>query len=419
MAPRTPVLIVVGSGNSGRKFLASASEHRLTDRYRIRALDERANGQPPQHHAAGPVPERETVLALDPLHHRLKTASGRTLAYDALVLATGARAPVPKSLSVQPNCFVYRVPSDLEAIRRAAKSCRRGVVLGGSRHGLQATQLLCELGLETHIVEPASRLLPKWIDDTGAIVLHSRIARLGVQLHLGLALRDILSSEGRLISVRLTDGSEIASDLVIVCADAQARDELGRASGLKLGRDEGIVIDERCQTSDEDVLAVGSVASFKGHCLNWPAARDTTAETAARVLGGERISLRALEPLGNFRVLGVDVAFFGDAFARAPDAVEISIFDGVADTYARLSLGQGGTKLVGGMLVGDVRHYAKLHDYYARGTCIPKQPGYFVQLLSSGNWKTPRRSPARGAAPARSARTRREPPQHGDCAQKL
>jgi len=366
--------------------LASASEHRLTDRYRIRALDERAKG-PLERDVAGMVAERETVLALDPLHHVLKTASGRTLAYDALVLATGARVPVPKNLGVHPNCFVYRVPSDLNAIRRAAKSCRRGVVLGGGRHGLQAAQLLWRLGLETHIVEPASRLLPKWVDDTGAIVLQSRIARLGIELHFGLALDDIVSNQGQLGSVRLTDGSEIATDLVVVCSGAQARDELGRASGLKLGGQEGIAIDERCLTSDEDVLAVGSVASFKGHCLNWPAARGRTAETAARVLGGERVSLRSLEPLGNFRVLGVEVASFGDAFARAADTAEISIFDAVADTYARLNIAHRGTKLVGGMLVGNVRRYAELYDYYARGLCIPKQPGYLVRMLSDNTWK--------------------------------
>jgi nitrite reductase (NADH) large subunit len=381
------VLIVVGNGTSGRKFLASASQHHLTDRYRIRALDERANGAQ-QRDVAGLTPERETVLAVDPLHHILKTASGRMLAYDALVLATGARASVPESVSVHPNCFVYRAPSDLSAIRRAAKGCRRGVVLGGGRHGLQAAELLRGLGLETHIVEPALRLLSKWVDDTGAIVLHSRIAGLGIELHLGLALSETLASEGRLTSVRLTDGSEIAADLVILCPGTQARDELGRASGLKLGSEEGIAIDERCQTSDEDVLAVGSVASFKGHCLNWPAARGKAAETAVRVLGGERVSLRSLEPVGNFRVLGVGVASFGDAFGRAADTVEISIFDGTADTYARLNVGRDGTKLVGGILVGNVRHYAELYDFYARGVCIPKQPGYLVQLLSGGNEKT-------------------------------
>lgn len=381
---RPPELIVVGTGTSARKFLASAVEHRLTDRYRIRALDEHAEGswQSEGHRA---LAERDTVLAVDPARHVVKTASGRTLEYDVLVLATGRRMVVPKDLNAPPSgCFVYRASGELAAIRREARHCRRGVVLGGGRHGLQAAQMLRELGLETHIVEQASRLLPAWVDEAGGIVLQSRIAKLGVEVHLGLALQDILSTDGRVSSVRFTDGSEIAADLVISCPAARARDELGRASGLKLADRDGIAVDERCRTSDPDVFALGSVASYQGHCLNWTAAKDVAARTAASTLAGEPVSLRSLEVHASFRVLGVDVASFGDAFARSRDSAEISIFDAVADTYARLAVGENGTKLLGGMLVGNVTHYPELLSRYTRGLPLPAEPGFLLRLLTAG-----------------------------------
>jgi nitrite reductase (NADH) large subunit len=397
MGRRTPELIVVGNGNSGRKFLASAAKHRLTSSYRIRAIDERAEG-PWGPKVRGLVTERETVLAVNPALHVLETASGRTLEYDALVLATGMRSLVEEERDQPPGCFVYAAPTALDAIRNEAEHCRRAVVVGGGRHGLKAAQMLRGLGLRTHIVESASRLLPAWVDDTGALVLQSRIAKRGVEVHLGLSLRDTLSDNGRLSSMRFSDGSEIACDLAILCPRARARDDLGRVSGLKLGDREGIAIDERCQTSDPDVFAVGGVASFKGHCLNWPAARRMTAETAARVIAGERAEIRSLEPHASFRVLGIDVATLGDAFASASDTAEISLFDSVADTYARLATSQNGTKLVGGMLVGNVSHYGELLDHHRRGALLPKEPGYLLRMLSGASPRAGPPSSARQSA---------------------
>jgi nitrite reductase (NADH) large subunit len=382
MAQRTPELIVVGSGTSGRKFLASAAKHHLAHHFRIRAIDERAEG-PSERKGRGPVVERETVLAVDPAQHTLKTVSGRTLEYDALVLATGMRSTVDEERGRPSGCFVYAGPNDLDAIRSHARRCSRGVVVGGGRHGLQVAQMLRHLGLKTHIVEHAPRLLPAWVDDTGALVLQSRIAKLGVEVHLELALRDTASHDGRLSAVLLSDGSELACDLLVVCPRTRARDDLARLSGLKLGNRQGIAIDERCQTSDPDVFAVGGVASFKGHSLNWPVARQMTAEMAARAIAGEPARIDQLEPHAKFRVLGVHIATFGDAFANAPDSTEISIFDGVADTYARLAIGENGTKLVGGMLVGDVSHYDELLAHHTRGLVLPKEPGHLVRLLSA------------------------------------
>jgi len=108
-----------------------------------------------------------------------------------------------------------------------------------------------------------------------------------------------------------------------------------------------------------------------------------TAEMAARAIAGEPAAIDPLEPHANFRVLGVHIATFGDAFASAPDSAEISIFDAIADTYARLAVGENGTKLVGGMLVGDVSHYAELLAHHTRGLVLPKEPGHLVRLLSA------------------------------------
>jgi nitrite reductase (NADH) large subunit len=382
MAHRAPELVVVGNGASGRKFLTSAREHGLTDCFRIRTLDEHADGRIVGTHD-GLTPERETVVALDPARHVLRTASGRSMPYDALVLATGKRlSPMDYSGTHPVGWYRYCVPADLAEIQHEAVHHRRAVVVGGGRRGLKAAALLRKLGLQTQIVEQAARLLPAWVDDTGGLALQSRIAKRGIETQLGVSVTDLLSLEGRLASVRLSNGSEIAVDLLVFCPKMRARDELGRASGLKLGDRDGIAIDEHCQSNDPDVFVVGSAASFNGHCLNWPAAEDMTAETAARALAGKSSTLGALESHAKFRALGVDIATFGDSFGRAPDSVEISVFDSVANSYARLAVSEDGRLLTGGMLVGRVGAYRQLLDCYQRHLVLPTRPGALVRMLA-------------------------------------
>jgi nitrite reductase (NADH) large subunit len=382
MAHSAPGLIVVGNGASGRKFLTSAVEHGLKDCFRIRMLDEHAD---PDFSGSlhGLTPERETVLALDPARHVLRTASGRSITYDVLVLATGKRAlPMEYSGAHPLGCYSYCVPADLTNIQGEALRHRLAVVVGGGRRGLKAAGLLRKLGLQTHIVEQAGRLLPAWLDDTGGLALQSRITKRGIETELGVAVTDLVSLDGRLASVRLSNGSEIAADLLVFCPKIRARDDLARASGLKLGARDGIAIDEHCQSNDPDVFVVGSVASFNGHCLNWPAAEDMTAETAARALAGESSTLGPLESHAKFRALGVDVATFGDSFGKAADSVEVSVFDAVADSYARLAIAEDGRLLTGGMLVGRVGAYRQLLDCYQRRLVLPTRPGALVRMLA-------------------------------------
>ena len=187
MADRFPQLVVVGRGASGREFLACAAENALSDHYRIRVLDERGTGS---------GSERETVLTIDPARHLLETVSGRTLEYGALVLATGQRPPpVPATRKIE-RYLTYRHPADLGAIRDEGSRSHRAVIVGGGQSGLHVAQLLSGLGLKTHIVEAKSRLLHDWIDETGAIVLHSRVSKAGVEVHVGQSLARIPFGKG-------------------------------------------------------------------------------------------------------------------------------------------------------------------------------------------------------------------------------
>ncbi|MDP1805249.1 MAG: FAD-dependent oxidoreductase, partial [Acidimicrobiales bacterium] len=123
----------------------------------------------------------DAVASIDRAASTVTSSLGKVIAYDALVLATGSYPfvpPVPgKDL---PGCFVYRTLDDLEAIGEFAAGCQTGAVVGGGLLGLEAANALHSLGLDTHVVEFAERLMPVQVDEGGGSVLRRRIEDLGV-----------------------------------------------------------------------------------------------------------------------------------------------------------------------------------------------------------------------------------------------
>ncbi len=112
------------------------------------------------------------------------------------MLATGSYPFVPPMPGRdRPNCFVYRTIEDLEAIRAAAADSKIGAVIGGGLLGLEAAKALKDLGLETHVVEFAPRLMAVQVDDGGGRVLRQKIAALGVGIHTGKNTTEIVDGE--------------------------------------------------------------------------------------------------------------------------------------------------------------------------------------------------------------------------------
>src|SRR5688572_26948657 len=126
----------------------------------------------------------EKAIAIDRARKVVRSARKHELPYEKLVLATGSYPFVPKVPGADwPDCFVYRAIEDLEAIRAAASNARTGTVIGGGLLGLEAAKALHDLGLETHVVEFAPRLMALQLDDSGARLLRRKIEALGVRVH--------------------------------------------------------------------------------------------------------------------------------------------------------------------------------------------------------------------------------------------
>ena len=163
------------------------------------------------------------------------------------------------------GCFVYRTIEDLEAIRDAAATSRVGAVIGGGLLGLEAANALVQLGLETHVVEMAPRLMPVQLDEAAGGTLVRHIEQLGVTVHTGAATSAVCDSgSGAVGGLELADGEVIPADLVVFSAGIRPRDQLARDCGLEVAERGGVLVDEQCRTSDAGIFAIGECAAPGG-----------------------------------------------------------------------------------------------------------------------------------------------------------
>jgi nitrite reductase (NADH) large subunit len=326
----------------------------------------------------------DPCVAIDPDARVARTASGHQVAYDALVLATGSAPFVPPVPGHDlPGVYVYRTPDDLDGIRAAAERAmhttaagrRSGAVVGGGLLGLEAAYALRQLGLSPHVIEMAPRLMPLQVDEGGGALLRRFIEDLGVRVHCGNATQAIEADRGRLL-VRLSGGVELDTDLVVFSAGVRPRDTLARDAGLRVGERGGVLVDTRCRTSDEHVWAIGECAAVDGRCYGLVAPGYAMAEVVAdRLLGGSA-TFPGADMSTKLKLLGVDVASFGDALATTEGALEVVHNDPVAGRYAKLVVSDDARTLLGGVLVGDAEAYGTLRALV--GAELPADPGALI-----------------------------------------
>ncbi len=379
-------IVVVGHGMVGQRFLEALAERGATGETRVVVLCEEPRpaydrvrltsyftGTTPDE--LGLVPAdfmRRNAIELhigDPAESidraaRTVTArSGSTFPYDTLVLATGSFPfvpPVPgKDL---PGCFVYRTIEDLLAVEAYAKTATTGTVVGGGLLGLEAAGALSGLGLDTHIVEFAPRLMPAQVDEGGGAALLRTIENMGLTVHTGVGTREITADDdGHVRGMTLSDSSHLSTDLVIFSAGVRPRDQLARDCGLAVGERGGIVVDAQCRTSDPAVFAIGECAlAADGRVYGLVAPGYDMAETVAdTIVGTGERAFTGADLSTKLKLLGVDVASFGDAHGTAEGCLDVVYSDSRSGVYKKLVMSGDGV-LLGGVLVGDADAYGML-----------------------------------------------------------
>lgn len=303
---------------------------------------------------------------------------GQKLHYDAVVLATGSYPFVPPVPGINNRgVFVYRTIEDLERIIEYAQGVKRCAVIGGGLLGLEAAKAAYDLNLQTHVVEFAPRLMPRQIDDAGSRVLVRRIEELGVRVHLNKATKEVLG-QGCVEGLVFADGQVLPVDMIIVSAGIRPRDEVARQCGLAVGERGGVLVNDRLQTSDPAIFAIGEVAQHAGMVYGLVAPGYQMAEIVAANLTGEDRQFLGADLSTKLKLMGVDVASFGNYEPRPEESVPLVYEDPFRGIYRKLFFTPDGQGLIGGILVGDASDYAQLLPLCRNRQPLPRAAGELV-----------------------------------------
>ena len=308
----------------------------------------------------------DPVVAIDRRRRTVRAASGREVAYDRLLLATGSQpfiVPVPGA-QLQ-GVVGFRDLDDVETMLQAARAGGRAVVIGGGLLGLEAANGLLRRGMEVTVVHLTDSLLNQQLDSDASLLLKGALEHRGLHILLSSQTEAILGTD-KVEGVRFKDGSECAADLVVMAAGVRPNVALARAAGLHVER--AVVVDDTLQTYDPRIYAVGECIQHRKNTFGlvapiWDQARVCAAHLAG--LGHRRYVQQATAT--KLKVTGIDLYSAGDIVGGA-GSEDLVLRDHRAGVYKRLVL--AGNRVTGAVLYGDVSDGPWYFELIQRGADI-------------------------------------------------
>ncbi|WVW80433.1 nitrite reductase [NAD(P)H], large subunit [Kwoniella bestiolae CBS 10118] len=353
----------------------------------------------------------EQVTHIDSENKVVKTSKSNEFKYDILVLATGSVASLPPYMTTEraktvKGVFVYRSIADLEAIIKYGErpEVKRASVIGGGLLGLEAAKAVYDMKVpEVSILIRQDYPLNRQLDSSAGELVLKKIEKMGVEVKTRCEPSSILTrtddqGDETFEGFNVKD-EKIESDMVIFAIGIQPRDDLARSSGIEIEPKGGIKVGDDLQTSAKGVYAIGECASWRGNFYGLIAPgvemADILAFNLTQTEGTAAHVPRSMNPPDlstRLKLMGVDVASFGDYFAdirvaQKPKADpvadgEVAIsqpkpskhrklaadgpiqcltyHDPFSATYKKYIFTEDGQHLLGGMMIGDVGDFTKL-----------------------------------------------------------
>jgi nitrite reductase (NADH) large subunit len=334
----------------------------------------------------------ERVSEIHRVAKTIITAKNKVIDYDFLVLATGSSAFVPPIKGVEKKgVFVYRTIEDLEGMLAFSAELKsknpkpKAAVLGGGLLGLEAGKAVMDMGLEPHIVEFAPKLMPRQLDARSSQVLQLKLESIGLNIHLSKATNQILGDTS-ITGLEFGEDDILNVDMLVISAGIRPRDELGKTAGLEMGVRGGIVVNNKMQTSDENIFAIGEVALYNQMIYGLVApGYDMAGIAVNQIIGNTEILMpEEIDMSTKLKLIGVDVASFGEPFMPASKGHSIIFENKTQHLYKRINISLDGKSLLGGILIGDASDYNMLHQIYLNGMKIPEDASKLILPVSEG-----------------------------------
>jgi assimilatory nitrate reductase electron transfer subunit len=304
---------------------------------------------------------------------------GAEVGYDTLVLATGSTPLVPPIEGIRRadgsllgGAALFRTREDCVAIDAWAASARSAVVVGAGVLGLEAARALAGRGLPVTIVQRENRLMERQLDAAAARVLDRALRALGIEVHTGVTVAQVHGDE-HVTGITLSNGTDLAADLVVLCCGVRPRVDLARDAGLEINL--GVLVDDTLRSlSDPHVYAIGECAEHDGRLYGLVAPVWEQARVAAAVIADAAAPNRysGSTMVTRLKAAGIELAAMGE---RSPadvddDETELVTFsDRTRGVYQKLVVQDG--RLVAAILLGDTRNAGTITQLFERGAEMP------------------------------------------------
>jgi len=312
----------------------------------------------------------QSIVRIRPDERTVESAAGETFAYDALLLASGARASVPPiEGGGRTGLFVLRTLDDALAILDRLKSHGRVAVLGGGLLGLEIARAIRGRGAEVTVVEFFERLLPRQLDPAGAAILRGQIEKAGIAVRLGAVARQVVG-DGEVRGIRFESGDGLEADVVVVAAGIKPELGLAEKAGLALGR--GVVVDDRLRTSRPGIFAAGDVAEHQGRIYGIIPASFEQARAAAYNMLGQDMPYGGTVPSNTLKVAGLYVTSAGEVNPEGRGFETFVKSDAAAGLYKKIVLKEG--RLVGAIWMGTKKGASEIGRLVAAKKAVGGRP---------------------------------------------
>jgi assimilatory nitrate reductase electron transfer subunit len=291
-----------------------------------------------------------SVAEIDRAARKVTLSDGSSVAYDALVLATGSRAWLPPIEGLTQDAYgvyTFRTLDDTQRILAAAHPGAPVAVLGGGLLGIEAARGLAGRGCQVTVVHPVGHLMERQLDPAAGAVLARKLSTLGIEFRMNAKVSGYVPGDG----LKLDDGM-IPADLVVVSAGVKAETSLATASGIAVDR--GILIDDCLRTNDPRVYAIGDCAQHPDTIAGLVQPAWEQAAVLADLLTGTDVAkrYRGTPVITRLKARDVDLAALGDVHTdvSADDAEVLCLNDPVRGRYAKLVIRDN--RVAGAILVG-------------------------------------------------------------------
>lgn len=289
----------------------------------------------------------ETVTSIQPDNHKVLLASGKSVPFDKLLIATGSRPFIPPmdGLENVKNQFSFMKYDDAKAVKASLKADSKVLIIGAGLIGLKAAEGIYETAKNITVIDLAGRVLPSILDETGSSIVKTHLESKGIRFILNDSVEHFTSS-----AAFLKSGLKINFDILIIAVGVRPNVELAKECGLEVNR--GIKVNLSCETSIPNIYAAGDCVesfdittdTFKILAL-LPNAYMQGEAAGISMAGGKKTFEKAL-PMNAIGFFGLHVLTAGSYEGEA-------IITQTSDVYKKLIIKDG--LLKGFILIGDVK----------------------------------------------------------------